>query len=168
MCEQCVERPREAHLKRLAKPRRKIGGKVRFSLPIRAPLNIIRIPLSTDMADTHPFAGHLVLSRHIGQGDDEHSMAQLALAEGVLLLPTCARLIIHHTKPPPAHRARCPYAQRLCSLALLMCSPAQAVTFAVAVVQRAARPTDIFNLRAAWVQFVGRGGGGNGHLFRGL
>ena len=48
-----------------------------------------------------------------------------------------------------------------------MCSPAQALSFEVAVVQRAARPTDIFNLRAAWVQFVGRGGGGHGHLFRG-
>ena len=48
-----------------------------------------------------------------------------------------------------------------------MCSPAQAVSFEVAVVQRAARPTDIFNLRAAWVQFVGRGGGGHGRLFRG-
>ena len=94
-------------------------------------------------------------------------MAQLALAEGVLLLPTCARLIIHHTKPPPAHRARCPYAQRLCSLALLMCSPAQAVTFAVAVVQRGAWPMDSFNLREAWSQVVGRGGGGHGHHFRG-
>ena len=26
---------------------------------------------------------------------------------------------------------------------------------------------DIFNLREAWVQVVGRGGGGHGHLFRG-
>ena len=118
------------------------------------------------MADTHPFAGHLVLSRHLGQGDEEHSSAQLALAEGVLLLLTRARLIIHHTKPPPAHRARCPYAQRLCSLALLMCSPAQAVSFEVAVVQRAAWPRDIFNVRAACVQVVGRGGGGHGRLFR--
>ena len=25
---------------------------------------------------------------------------------------------------------------------------------------------DIFNLREAWVQVVGRGGGGHGHLFR--
>ena len=36
------------------------------------------------------------------------------------------RPFYHDAKPPPAHRARCPYAQRLCSLALLICSPAQA------------------------------------------
>ena len=48
-----------------------------------------------------------------------------------------------------------------------MCSPAQAVSFEVAVVQRAAWPTDIFNFREAWFQVVGRGGGGHGHLFRG-
>ena len=48
-----------------------------------------------------------------------------------------------------------------------MCSPAQAVTFAVAVVQRGAWPMDSFNSRAAWVQVVGRGGGGHGRLFRG-
>ena len=47
-----------------------------------------------------------------------------------------------------------------------MCSPAQAVTFAVAVVQRGAWPMDIFNLREAWVQVVGCGGGGHGHLCR--
>ena len=124
--EQCFEWPREAILKHLATTRGEIGGKVCVPLPNRAPSNITRIPLSTFIADTHSFAGHLVHSRHLGQGDEEHSSAQLALAEGVLLLLTRARLIIHHTKPPPAHRARCPYAQRLCSLALLMCSPAQA------------------------------------------
>ena len=40
-------------------------------------------------------------------------------------------------------------------------------SFEVSVVKRAARPKDSFNLRAAWVQVVGRGGGGHGHLFRG-
>ena len=100
------------------------GFKVRPPLPHRAPCCRLKTHLRWCTPDAHPLAGFLIQFPHVGRSGQEHAMAQWAMAGGALLPFARATLIIHHTKPSPAHGTPI----LLPNLALLHTSPHDSYT----------------------------------------